>query len=238
MKKLLSLLLVSVIIFTFCSCGENENVKKNNSDITVNAEDVIEEALDEAEEHDSFSQGAVEYYLKKAVGIKFFDIEPDFAWKLKSDYSAYADDPSSAYGHAVITFTKSEGEVTDEEYNAWCQKVFDITAKASQDGYNIKGYEFSNADEALKEVTLHEALGGFLNGWAFRKDEKIYVVYVSEEYDNNKDSSLGKLFYYDGVKVDIGIGLQKSFGDSMNEAESYLENNEDAIKNAINDYLN
>ena len=94
------------------------------------------------------------------------------------------------------------------------------------------------ADEALKEVTLHEALGGFLNGWAFRKDGKIYVVYVSEEYDNNKDSSLGKLFYYDGVKVDIGIGLQKSFGDSMNEAESYLENNEDAIKNAINDYLN
>ncbi|MBQ2775182.1 MAG: hypothetical protein IJF40_04765, partial [Clostridia bacterium] len=71
-----------------------------------------------------------------------------------------------------------------------------------------------------------------------RVDGKIYVVYVSDEYDNKKDSELGKLFYYDGAKVDIGAGLQKSFGDTMDEAESYMAENEDEIKDAINDYLN
>lgn len=242
MKKLLSLLLAAIMLFVFASCGDNngetETAANAENGEKINAEDIVDKALEEAEEHESFSQGAVEYYLKKTVGIKFSDLEPDWDWKLKSDYSAYADDPSSGYGHAVIAFTKTEGEVTDAEFDAWYQKIFDATAKVSQDGYNIKGYEFSNADEALEEVTLDDALDGFMKGWAFRHGDKIYVVYVSSEYDNDKDSELGKLFYYDGAKVDIGVGLQKSFDDSMNEAEDYFAENEDEIKDAINDYLN
>ncbi len=246
MKKLLAILLAVAMLFVFASCGEKDNgdgettAATNESGEKINAEDVVSKALDEAEKHDSFSRGAVEYYLKKTVGIKLDEIEPDWNWSLKSKYSAYADDPASGYGHAVITFTKAEGEVTDDEFDVWYKKVFDATAKASQDGYNIRGYEFAgDGEDALGEVTLDEAVGGWLmKGWAFRVDGKIYVVYVSDEYDNNKDSELGKLFYYDGAKVDIGVGLQKSFGDTMDEAESYLAENEDAIKDAINDYLN
>lgn len=242
MKKLLAFLLAIVMLFTLASCGgdggEENNTEKN--DEKINAEDIIDKALEEAEEHESFSQGAVEYYLKKAVGIKFADIEPDWEWKLKSDYSAYADDPTSGSGHAVITFTKANGEVTEEEFDAWYKKVFDVTAKASQDGYNIRGYEFAgDGEDPLGEVTLDEALDSWLmKGWGFRVDGKIYVVYVSDEYDNNKDSELGKLFYYDGAKVDIGAGLQKSLSDTMDDAAEYLEENEDEIKDAINDYLN
>lgn len=245
MKKLLAILLAMSMLFVFASCGDKTDggettAPTNENGETINAEDVIDKALEEAEEHESFSQGAVEYYLKKAVGIKFDDIKPDWEWKLKSDYSAYADDPASGYGHAVITFTKADGEVTDEEFDAWYKKVFDATAKASDDGYNIRGYEFAgDGEDALGEVTLDEALDSWLmKGWAFRVDGKIYVVYVSDEYDNDKDSQLGKLFYYDGAKVDIGAGLQKSFDDTMGEAESYLAENEDAIKDALNDYLN
>ena len=245
MKKLLAILLAAAMLFVFASCGDKTEgdettAPTNENGETINAEDVVDKALEEAEEHESFSQGAVEYYLKKAVGIKFEDVEPDWEWKLKSDYSAYADDPDSGYGHAVITFTKADGEVTDEEFDAWYQKVFDATAKASDDGYNIRGYEFAgDGEDALGEVTLDEALDSWLmKGWAFRVDEKIYVVYVSDEYDNDKDSELGKLFYYDGAKVDIGAGLQKSMSDTMDEAESYLAENEDAIKDALNDYLN
>ena len=245
MKKLLAILLAAAMLFVFASCGDKTNgdettAPTNESGEKINAEDIVSKALEEAEEHESFSQGAVEYYLKKAVGIKFDDIKPDWEWKLKSDYSAYADAPDSGYGHAVITFTKAEGEVTDEEFDAWYKKVFDTTAKASDDGYNIRGYEFAgDGEDALGEVTLDEALDGWLmKGWAFRVDGKIYVVYVSDEYDNDKDSELGKLFYYDGAKVDIGAGLQKSMSDTMDEAESYMAENEDEIKDAINDYLN
>ena len=246
MKKLLAILLAVSMLFVFASCGDKTNggdettAPTNENGEKINAEDIVSKVLEEAEEHESFSQGAVEYYLKMAVGIKFDDIKPDWEWKLKSDYSAYADDPASGYGHAVITFTKAEGEITDEEFDAWYKKVFDATAKASQDGYNIRGYEFAgDGEDALGEVTLDEALDSWLmKGWAFRVDGKIYVVYVSDEYDNDKDSELGKLFYYDGAKVDIGAGLQKSMSDTMDEAESYLAENEDAIKDALNDYLN
>ncbi|MBQ3498990.1 MAG: hypothetical protein IJA87_07685 [Clostridia bacterium] len=241
MKKLLAILLATVMLLVFASCGGNggneDNTEKN--DEKINAEDVINKELEEAEEHDSFSRGAVEYYLKKTAGIKLDELEPDWEWKLKSDYSAYADDPASGTGHAVITFTKAEGEVTDDEFDAWYKKVFDATAKASDDGYNIRGYEFAgDGEDALGEVTLDEALDSWLmKGWGFRVDGKNYVVYVSDEYDKNKDSELGKLFYYDGAKVDIGVGLQKSFSDTMDEAEKYMSENEDEIRDAIKDYL-
>ena len=241
MKKLLAILLAAVMLLVFASCGGNggneDNTEKN--DEKINAEAVINKELEEAEEHDSFSRGAVEYYLKKTAGIKLDELEPDWEWKLKSDYSAYADDPASGTGHAVITFTKAEGEVTEDEFDAWYKKVFDATAKASDDGYNIRGYEFAgDGEDALGEVTLDEALDSWLmKGWGFRVDGKNYVVYVSDEYDNNKDSELGKLFYYDGAKVDIGVGLQKSFSDTMDEAEKYMSENEDEIRDAIKDYL-
>ena len=243
MKKLLAIMIAAAMLFVFASCGnknisDNENISSNSE--KNNGEDIVGKELEKAEEHESFSQGAVEYYLRKTAGIKFTDIVPDWEWRLKSDYSAYADDPSSGTGHAVITFTKVNGEVTEDEFNAWYKKVFNATAKASDDGYNIRGYEFAgDGEDAQGEVTLDKALSGWLmKGWAFRVDGKNYVVYVSDEYDNNKDSELGKLFYYDGAKVDIGIGLQKSLGDTMDEAESYMAENEDEIKDAINDYLN
>ena len=242
MKKLLALLLAVVLIFSFAACGGKDDPEKNkaDNDEKIDAQDVIDKELEKAEEFESFSVEAVEHYLKKAVDIKLSDIKPDWEWKLKSKYSAYADDPASGTGHAVITFTKAEGEVTEDEFDAWYKKVFDATAKASDDGYNIRGYEFAgDGEDALGEVTLDEALDSWLmKGWAFRVDGKIYAVHVSDEYDNNKDSELGKLFYYDGAKVDIGVGLQKSFSDTMDEAESYMAENEDEIRDAINDYLN
>lgn len=241
MKKLLALLLAAMMLLSFAACGEKEDNDESNvnNDEKIDAQDVIEKELEKAEEFESFSVDAVEYYLKKSVDIKLSDLEPDWEWKLKSDYSAYADDPSTGTGHATIKFTKADGEVTDEEFDDWYKKVFDATAKASQDGHNIRGYEFSgDGEDALGEVTLEEALDSWLmKGWAFRKNDKIYVVYVSSEYDKDKDSELGKLFYYDSAEIDIAVGLQKSFSDTMDEAEKYMSENEDEIKDALNDYF-
>ena len=244
MKKLLAILLAAAMLFAFASCKDKENggssistTTENNK--TIDAEDIVEKALEEAEEYESFSVEAVEYYLRKTVGIKLDDLEPDWNWKLKNDYCAYADDPSSGYGHAVIKFTKADGEVTDKEFDDWYSQVFEATANASQDGYNIRGYEFAgDGEDALGQVTLEEALDSWLmKGWAFRCNDKIYVVYVSDDYDKEKDSELGKLLYYDSVEIDIAVGLQKSFDDTMSEAEKYMEENEEEIQKALEDYL-
>lgn len=243
MKKILAIILVGIMVFALAACGGDSAgtsapEDKNNEQGTIDAQEVADKALEEAEELDSFSVEAVEYYLKQVLGMSLVDIEP--AWEYTvGEYMAYADEPSSGYGHAAIIFTKADGEVTGDEYNAWLQKVFAATAGISQDGYNIIGYEFvSEGEDALAETTLEDAIGGFMTGWAFRYNDQIMVVYVEQEYDNDKESEIGELLYYDGVSFDVGTGLQKSWDDTMSELEDYMEENEDEIKDAIEDYLN
>lgn len=235
MKKSILLVIILVLSLMLFACGD-EKAKEKESDF--DAQDYIDDVIDEAEKIDSFSEEAVERYLNSIGGLNLDTVKPDWEYNV-GNYGAYADDPTSGYGHAVIAFTKTSGELAEGEYEAWLNKVFNATASASQDGYNIIGYEFAgDGEDALSETTLEEALSGFLSGWGFRKNDKIYVVYVSKEYDNDKESESGSLFYYNEVKIDVGIGLQKSFSDTMNEAESYFEENSDAIKEAIDDYLN
>ena len=241
MKKHLALLLALVMLISLTSCGGGENKEdttKDNEKSTVDAQKVIEEELEKAEELDSSSVEAVEYYLKKGAGIKFSDIEPEWEYTV-SDYGAYANGPSGSTGHAVINFTKADGEITDDEYDKWYSQLFNATAKVSDDGYNIVGYEFAGeGEDAEGKANLEEALKDFLKGWAFRYKGKILVVYVSAEYDNDKESEIGKWLYYNGAKVDIGVGLQKSMSETLSEAESYLEENEEEIEKALNEYLN
>ena len=84
------------------------------SEPRIAAEDVIEKAMEEAEEFESFSVEAVEHYLK-AYGMDLSELEPKWEWELKSKYSTYADDPSDGYGHAVVLYSSVGRELTDEE---------------------------------------------------------------------------------------------------------------------------
>ncbi len=228
MKKLFALLLAMMMIFSLASCGEQRDGKK------VNAEDAANEIIEKAEEFDSFSEAAVEHYLK-AYGISYEELKPDWEHTV-GEKSAYADDPDSGSGHAVVIFKKPDGEVTDEQIQAYYEQVFRVTAAASDDGYNIIGHEFvSEGENPAAETTLEKALNGFLQGWCFRKDGKSMAVYVSSVYDNDKDSELDRLFYYYGVKFDIGVGLQKSFDDTLSDMEDALEEYGDEIKDILSD---
>lgn len=226
MKKFMMLIFILVMALSLAACGGGS---EGGDGKTLDAEKVIEENVD----FDSFSVDAVEYFLKKAVNMELSAIEPDWEYTIK-DYGAYADDPSNAYGHAAICFTKPEGELSDEEYDVWRKKVFDATAAASQDGHNIVGWEFAgDGKEATDEVSLEDTSGG----WGFRYNDTFMVVYVSMDYDTEKDSATAGRLYYDGVEADIAVGLQKSFDETMEDAEQYLEENEDEVKDALEDYL-
>ena len=248
MKRILALLLALMLVFSLVACGAGEGVEaqdangaKSAADEPQNAADELQNAADEilqqAEEFDSFSLEAVEHYLK-SYGISLSDLEPDWDLVLPSDKSAYADDPESGYGHAAVIY-RAEGdrELTDDEINAYFAKVFAATAAASDDGYNIIGFEFAaESEDATAETTLEDALGGWLRGWCFRKDGKFMAVYVDSTYDNDKDSTLDRLFYYHGVKFDIGAGLQKGWDETMDDMEEAFEEYGDEIEEALSDY--
>jgi len=233
MKKLFALLLAMMMIFTLAACGESEDNGKANSDgEKTNAEDMAENILEDAEEFDSFSEAAVEHYLK-AYGITYDELKPEWEYTI-SEKGAYADDPANGSGHAVVIFKYADGELSDEQIRAYYEQVFKITAAVSDDGYNIIGHEFvGDGENAGDETTLEDALGGFLQGWCFRKDGKNMAVYVSDIYDNDKDSQFDRLFYYYGVKFDIGVGLQKSFEETLDDMEEALEESEDEIRDIL-----
>lgn len=233
MKKIFALLLAVMMLFGLAACGGSENTGKTDADNEkVNAEELAQDALEQAEELDSFSEAAAEHYLK-AYGISYDELKPVWEYEV-SEKGAYADDPASGSGHAVVIFKNPNGELTDEQIKAYYEQVFKVTAAASDDGYNIIGHEFvGDGEDPGDETTLEDALNGFLKGWCFRKNGKSMAVYVSEIYDNDKDSELNRLFYYYGVKFDIGVGLQKSFDDTLNDMEQALEENEDEIKEAL-----
>jgi len=192
----------------------------------------FENILEDAEELDSFSEAAVEHYLK-AYGITYDELKPEWEYTI-SEKGAYADDPANGSGHAVVIFKYADGELSDEQIRAYYEQVFKITAAVSDDGYNIIGHEFvGDGENAGDETTLEDALGGFLQGWCFRKDGKNMAVYVSDIYDNDKDSQFDRLFYYYGVKFDIGVGLQKSFEETLDDMEEALEESEDEIRDIL-----
>ncbi len=240
MKKIIALLLTIMMVISLAGCGisdllpsddkEDTDILENDED-KIDAEDVVEDVLDKAEEFDSFSVEAVEYYLSEGVGLKLSDVEPDWEWELENKYCAYADEPSSGYGHAVIQFSRVEGEVTEDDYKAWLGKTFDATASVSDDGYNVIGYEFvGEGEDALSETTLEAATEGWMQGWAFRHDGSLMVVYVSHEYNSDKEC-------YDSMEIDIGVGLQKSFDDTWDDLEDFFEENEEEIQDALDDYV-
>lgn len=233
MKKIFALLLALLMLFCLAACGNSEDTGNNNTDDSkVNTEDLAQDALAQAEELDSFSEAAAEHYLK-AYGINYDELKPVWEYTV-SEKGAYADDPATGSGHAVVIFKNPNGEITDEQIKAYYEQVFKVTAAASDDGYNIIGHEFvGDGENPGDETTLEDALSGFLQGWCFRKNGKSMAVYVSDIYDNDKESEFDRLFYYYGVKFDIGVGLQKSFGDTLNDMEQALEENEDEIKEAL-----
>lgn len=233
MKKIFALLLAVIMLFSFAACGGSEDTGKTDTDGgKVIAEDAAQDIIDKAEDFDSFSEAAAEHYLK-AYGISYDELKPVWEYEV-SEKGAYADDPANGSGHAVVIFKNPNGEITDEQIKAYYEQVFKVTAAASDDGYNIIGHEFvGDGENAGDETTLEDALSGFLQGWCFRKNGKIMAVYVSEIYDNDKESEFDRIFYYYGVKFDIGVGLQKSFDDTLNDMEQALEENEDEIKEAL-----
>ncbi len=205
MKKLLALILALMMMFALAACGNNDTPDPDKDDpgISQSGENNDDENDNENKEIEPYSMAAYERFLS-ALNLEVSDIEPDFKWKLDGERHVFAEDPAAAFHQGIIIMTKEEGEMSEDEYNDWIQKVFDATAAASDDGYNVVGTNFcGDGENPEDQVDLEAALDNLVKGWGFRIGGKIYSVYIYREENKDKESGLGYHSYYDGVQLQI-----------------------------------
>jgi hypothetical protein len=243
MKRILTIALIFMMalsLLTACG-GANKPSGDSDSGEKVDLNNVADELVEDAIEHNSFSLAAAEAFWNKAAGVDVNAVTPDWDWVVNEERMAtYGDSPDSAYGHGSVLFEKKDGgEISVEEYRAWAEKVFAATAAASDDGHNIVGWEFAgDGEDALSEVSLESALEGWMQGWGFMKNGRNMVVYLGDAYDTEKDSAIGRELYYYGVSADIAFGMEKSMDETWQDMEDAFEEHEDEIRDALQDAAN
>ncbi len=268
MKKLFSIAIILMLAFSISACGVKDAVQdavrgalsgeseSSEADASsgkddkavgaeeydgdkVDAQDVVEKALQEAEEVNAFSTGAADAAMKSLGGLGLDEVKPDFPYILDDETMGNYGDNSS-YGHASFFFIKDGGDVTKEEYETWLKKVYDATAAVSDDGRNIQGFGFGDGDvpKSFEDVLG----GGFMQVWSYKYNGQFMDVYPSTEYGSftvSETKTYGSEGGGDfGVKIDITVGMQKSWDESEQDIEAAFEEHGDEIQQALEDYVN
>ncbi len=200
------------------SCGGRKSGKLT-ADGKIDAQAVAEKMVKEAEKLDAFSKAAAEYYMKKNGGLNPADILPDWSYTTEPEKNNfYGED-----GKSIMRFVKPEGEeLSQEDYIAWVRKVYAATAKISDDGFNIKGFE--NADDketALSEKPVDEmieqSLGGWIYlgmyDWGYRLDGRMMRIWLNRNEKDNK--------YW--AQIDVCRAMEKNMDELFKDAEEALE---------------
>ena len=219
MKKLI-LTLSFVAALTLCtSCGN-----KSKKDDKVDLDKVAEKMMKEAFEGESYSKEAAEFYFKKNEGIKLSDLAPEYDLDETSKYTYYGDERD-----VLANFKIAEGGTyTKEQHIENVRRIYALTQKVADNGINVYGFEDkSDREEALSEKDLDKMIadnsGTKIFGveiyvgdysWSFLTDGVLHRCEVSLLEKN--DTKLG-------YSVKMYKGLQKSFDDTVKEAEKMLE---------------
>ena len=213
MKKLLILILALVLSLSLFSCkGSSENLLGG----LLNALDGQEADGEWGEDHNTEASALRAF---KLFGMEKSAIEPDWSYETSN--------PIGDKAQGTINFMKKDGELSVEEYEIWFKKIFDATAKASDDGYNIQGFTFGTGEEkkTWEEVSSGESL---ITSWAYKYKGVIMDVYVDrvqnpeagDEYIYDEDTGEYKWVYHKiGVSLNITQGLQKGWDDAIAELE-------------------
>ena len=209
------------------SCGNNGGKKSDKKTDKVDIEKVADKVIKDAFEGEKYSKEAAEYYFLKNEGIKLSDLAPDYKLNETSKYTYYGDERD-----ALANFKIQEGDTyTKEQHIENVRRIYAITKKASDNGMNVYGFEEKSAkEEAYAEKDLEKMIqdnngskifgieiyiGSY--GWSFVKDGALHRCEIS-------------LLEKDDVKLGYSVkmykGLQKSFDETMEEAEKMLEDPE------------
>jgi hypothetical protein len=250
MKRLTNVMLAAVLAASAAGCGGNPGGSgADGGQGGANAEEVAADLMEDAAQDNAFSEAAANAWLKAMAGLGKDEIGPDFAYRIdESLMTTYGDNPDDGYGHASIMFIAEDGELTEDEWLAWMRKAFDATAAASDDGHNVYGFE-GDSDNPDREIPFEEAMGIgsdaliVMQGWGYKVGGTYMHVYVEQVEDPDRESEAetvdGELtltYHYYAGSVDIAVGLQQSFDDTLSDAEDALEEHGDEIKDVLEDY--
>ena len=208
-------------------CGNKGGKKSDNKDGKVDIEKVADKMVQKAFEGEKYSKEAAEYYFLTNEGIKFKDLAPDYKLDESSKYTFYGDEHD-----ALANFKIQEGDTyTKEQHIENVRRIYAVTKKAADNGINVYGFEDkSDREEALSEKDLEKMIednngttifgieiyvGSY--GWSFLKDGVLHRCEISLLEKN--DTKLG-------YSVKMYKGLQKSFDDTLKDAEKALEDPE------------
>lgn len=228
MRKLFIILTLAASVLALAACGGKGTKKSEKTDDgKVDLEKVAEKMVKEAFEGDKYSKEAAEYYFKKNEGIKLADLAPEYKLDESSKYTYYGDERD-----VLANFKIQEGDTyTKEQHIENVRRIYAVTRKAADNGINVYGFEDkSDKDEAMAEKDLEQMIQDNMGstilgielyignyGWSFLKDGVLHRCEVSllEKDDVKK-----------GYSVKMYKGLQKSFDDTMKDAEEALKDPE------------
>ena len=227
MKKTIIAIMCLASLTLFVSCGSKGGKKAETKDDKVDLEKVAEKMVEEAFEGESYSKDAAEFYFKKNEGVKLADLAPDYKLDESSKYTYFGDKST-----ALANFKITEGDTyTKEQHIENVRRIYAVTKKIADNGINVYGFEDkSDKDEAMAEKDLEKMIQDNMGtkimgielyigsyGWSFLKDGVLHRCEISLLEKN--DTKLG-------YSVKMYKGLQKSFDDTVKEAEEMLSDPE------------
>lgn len=230
MKRFTLILMCAAGIVLCAGCGNNggnKSDKNDRNDGKVDIEKVAKNLEQKAFEGENYSKEAAEYYFKKNEGIKLSDLAPDYKLNETSKYTYYGDERDALANFKI----QDDDTYTKEQHENNVRRIYAVTKKAADNGINVYGFEDkSDKDEAMSEKDLEQMIkdnagtkvfgieiyvGSY--GWSFLKDGELHRCEISLLEKN--DVKLG-------YSVKMYKGLQKSFDETMEEAEKALEDPE------------
>lgn len=230
MKRIYLSIMCITALTLLGACGDN---KKSNSELGISTGN---EKVDEIVEKAFTDMSGIEKFksvLKDAYHLNIGDISPAFEYaEQNAKGKDYFFGEEAASHNVVGLFAKKDGsDITKDEYKAYVKKVYDLMKKKSQDGKLIVGFDggAETKDDALKEKTFDKLFEEeyMPQDFCLRMNDEFYVCSMSLEEARGEAPMRIKFNFY--------RGLQKSFGDSMKDAEKMLDDPE--VKKVLKEEL-
>ena len=149
MKRLLVMLMLAGVICTGCSkntkeADRSETIKAQSiSQHEQKAKDQVMSVKKEREKAEEVMTEAIDITPKEVIkDIESYEITiPDSLSPAQEENSVAYSYDDKEYGKASVLYLNGKNGQTEEEFNAFVKDIFEQTAQASDDGYNLYGYE-------------------------------------------------------------------------------------------------
>lgn len=231
MKQILTTLMWIAAVIMFTACGGSSNKKASDGKTTLeDGKQVIETSV-----LGDMTKSACEAAFN-GIGLTLDQVKPDYKYLDVDTLNIYHGVANRGRYEGSIVFIKEDmTDVSREEFESYIRKMYSVTQEIADEGKVIYGFERKSAlEEAtavwpVDEILAQKILGFPLSSldWGFKRNDKFMSMNV-ELLDANKK-------YPARLQVHFSEALQKSFDDTMKDAEKALEDPE--VQKALEDAL-